>query len=153
MKAKKNYKIKLITSAEAWSIRQSVLREGKPLEACIFDGDDLETTFHTGLFFQNSLVAVASFMKNLHALFIEKSQFQLRGMAVLKEFQGQGFGHHILNFGESLLIDQGVELIWCNARKIAVPFYQKNNYSIQGDPFNIRNIGIHYVMGKTLYQL
>ncbi|PKQ43984.1 GNAT family N-acetyltransferase [Confluentibacter flavum] len=145
-----NYRIGLITAKEAWSIRQPVLREGKPIEACIFDGDDFETTFHIGLFVDNTLIAVATFMKNSNSLFLEKKQFQLRGMAVLKEFQGKGYGNDILKFGESLLIKQGVKMIWCNARKIAVNFYQKNNYTIKGDSFIIPEIGIHYVMGKTL---
>lgn len=145
-----NYRAKLITAQQAWSIRQPVLREGKPLEACIFDGDDYETTFHTGLFSMNNLIAVATFMKNSHSLFLEINQFQLRGMAVLKEFQGQGCGHRILKFGESLLIKQDVKMIWCNAREIAVPFYKKNHFVIEGDPFIIPNIGLHYVMRKIL---
>ncbi|OYX24876.1 MAG: GNAT family N-acetyltransferase [Flavobacteriales bacterium 32-35-8] len=145
-----NYRTELITSKEAWSIRQPVLREGKPIEACIFDGDDFETTFHVGLFINDNLVAVATFMKNPNSLFLEKNQFQLRGMAVLKEFQGKGYGHKILKFGESILIKQGVKLIWCNARKIAVNFYERNNYTIKGDSFIIPDIGIHYVMGKIL---
>ena len=145
-----NYITKLITSQEAWSIRQPVLREGKPIEACVFDGDDFETTFHTGLFINDKLIAVATFMKNSNHLFLEKNQFQLRGMAVLKEFQGNGYGHEILKFGESMLIKQGVKMIWCHARKIAVNFYQRNDYSIKGDSFIIPDIGIHYVMGKTL---
>ena len=145
-----NYITALITTEEAWSIRQPVLREGKPIEACIFDGDDFKTTFHTGLFVDNTLVAVASFMKNSNKLFLEKNQFQLRGMAVLKEFQGKGYGHEVLKFGESLLIKQDVKMVWCNARKIAVSFYEKNHYAIKGDSFIIPDIGIHYVMGKTL---
>lgn len=145
-----NYRTELITSEEAWSIRQPVLREGKPIEACVFDGDDFETTFHTGLFVNEKLIAVASFMKNPHKLFLEKNQFQLRGMAVLKDFQGKGYGNEILKFGESILIEQGVKMIWCNARKIAVNFYERNNYTIKGESFIIPDIGIHYVMCKTL---
>lgn len=150
MLEKPNYKTKLITPQEAWSIRQPVLREGKPLESCIFEGDDFETTFHTGLFIENHLIAVASFMKNCQALFSEKNQYQLRGMAVMTEFQGKGYGHHVLKFGESLLINQDVKLIWCNAREIAVPFYEKNNYAIYGKPFLIPHIGTHFIMAKTL---
>lgn len=150
MLEKPNYITKLITPQEAWSIRQPVLREGKPLESCTFDGDDFETTFHTGLFIENHLIAVATFMKNCHVLFSEKNQYQLRGMAVLTEYQGNGYGHHVLEFGESRLIKQGVKMIWCNAREIAVPFYKKNHYAIVGEPFIIPKIGVHYVMQKTL---
>jgi len=42
--------IKEIPSKETYIVRQPVLRKGKPIESCIFEGDDLETTYHFGLF-------------------------------------------------------------------------------------------------------
>ena len=71
-------------------------------------------------------------------------------MAVLNEFQGQGFGNIILKHGETLLKKANTKVIWCNARKIAVNFYKKNGYQIVGNPFNIKGIGIHYIMFKIL---
>lgn len=38
--------IKKISSSETFLVRQPVLRAGKPLESCRFDGDDLEITHH-----------------------------------------------------------------------------------------------------------
>ncbi|WP_227871652.1 hypothetical protein [Flavobacterium kingsejongi] len=40
--------IKKITSEATYAVRQPVLRAGMPLESCIFDGDDLNTTEHFG---------------------------------------------------------------------------------------------------------
>lgn len=36
--------IKKIAAAETYSVRLPVLRKGKPIESCRFDGDDLETS-------------------------------------------------------------------------------------------------------------
>ena len=84
--------IKEISSLETYSVRHPVLREGRPIEDCSFDGDDLSTTFHLGLFYEDVLVGVASFMKNNHVLFLDDNQYQLRGMAVLKTYQGKQLG-------------------------------------------------------------
>ena len=145
-----NYSIAFINSKDVCVVRHPVLREGKPMESCVFDGDNLENTYHLGLFVDEKLIAVASFMDNAHFMFDEKNQYQLRGMAVLKPYQGKNYGHIILKYGEDFLSAQGITSIWCNAREIAVPFYQKNNYVIIGDPFIIPEIGIHYVMQKKL---
>jgi len=71
-------------------------------------------------------------------------------MAILENFQGFGFGKNILNYGESQLKNKGVNTVWCNAREIAVSFYKKCGYQITGVPFNIKDIGLHYIMYKIL---
>ena len=143
------YKLKLINAKDTYLVRHPVLREGKPIESCIFDGDNLVTTMHVGLFIDKYLIGVSSFMKNNNNLFSDTNQYQLRGMAVLKPYQKKGFGKAIINYAESMLKNNST-IIWCNARKVAVAFYQKNNYQIIDAPFNIGDIGVHYVMYKTL---
>jgi ribosomal protein S18 acetylase RimI-like enzyme len=144
------YHIKQISAEETYPVRQPVLREGRPFEDCVFDGDTDEETFHLGLYFNSELIGVATFMKNKFPLFSEDHQYQLRGMAVLKEFQHQGFGKLLLVEGESILIQKKVDLLWFNAREIAVEFYKSKGFLISGDAFTIPNIGIHYVMLKKL---
>ena len=142
--------IKKISASETYKVRHPVLRTGKPIESCIFDGDEHENTFHLGLYIENKLAAVASFLKNNNPLIIEKHQYQLRGMAVIEEFQKKGLGKDILNFAESLLKQENTEVIWCNAREIAVNFYKNCNYKIIGNTYTIKNIGLHYTMYKNI---
>ncbi len=149
-KREKNYSIKIIDAKKTHQVRHAVLRVGKPIESCVFEDDDLKTTIHIGIFVKDELIGVCSFLKNNHDLISETSQYQLRGMAILKTFQGLGFGKIILNYGELQLKNIGVKIVWCNAREIAVNFYKKNGYQITGNPFNIKDIGLHYVMHKTL---
>ena len=52
--------IKKITASETIAVRHPVLRNGKPVESCRFDGDDLETTQHFGYFDGGKLVGVIS---------------------------------------------------------------------------------------------
>ena len=150
MKKESNYTIKQISSVETYIVRHPVLREGRPIEDCTFDNDDLETTLHFGLYTNNDLVGVATFLLNNNQLFSETIQYQLRGMGVLKSHQGFGFGDSLLQYGEQQIKLKKGTLIWFNARKIALGFYKKNNYQVIGDPFEITGYGTHYVMYKKL---
>ncbi|WMI64326.1 GNAT family N-acetyltransferase [Aestuariibaculum sp. YM273] len=145
-----NYNIRIIDASETIPVRHPVLRPGKPIESCNFDGDDLETTFHLGIYLNNQIVGVVSYFKNCNDLLTESSQYQLRGMAVLEDFQGKGLGNLLVQQGDLLLKERHIKTLWCNAREVATTFYQKNDFTIIGDPFNIKDIGLHYVMYKTL---
>ncbi|HLV15244.1 MAG TPA: GNAT family N-acetyltransferase [Xanthomarina sp.] len=142
--------IKQISAQETYVIRQSILRKGKPINTCIFDGDLEENTFHLGLFCKSELIGVASFMNNKFHLFSEDKQYQLRGMAILKNFQHQGLGKRLIQEGENILNERKADLLWFNAREVALEFYKSNGYLIFGDAFNIPDIGVHYVMTKKL---
>ena len=145
-----NFSIKKISTIETYPVRHPVLRAGRPLEDCKFDHDDLETTFHLGLFEKNHLIGVATFLKNNSSSFPESNQYQLRGMAVLDHFQGKGLGAQLLNYAETELKLSQAELLWFNARERAVPFYSKLGYKTTGNPFDIKGIGPHYLMFKKL---
>lgn len=142
--------INSISAPETYPVRNPVLRPGKPIEFCVFEGDDLSTTFHLGGFYKNRLVAVVTFMEQNRLDHGLKNAGQVRGMAVLKEYQGKGFGKLLLNFGEKLLLDRQIKAVWMNAREIAVPFYKNCGYTIRGKAFTIPGIGNHFVMIKNL---
>ncbi|HMK05908.1 MAG TPA: GNAT family N-acetyltransferase [Flavobacterium sp.] len=142
--------IKLISSKDTFSVRHPVLRAGKPILSCSFDGDDLQTTKHFGLFINNNLIAVISIFENSSAVFNEARQFQIRGMAVLENHQKQGYGEKLIQYVEDYIAKQEGNLIWFNARERAVGFYQKLDYATIGKPLEINDAGIHYVMFKRI---
>lgn len=144
------YSIKQITSQETYPVRQPVLRPGKPIESCIFDGDDLPDTAHFGIYDNNNVIGIVSVFKASSPLFSEAAQFQLRGMAVLPAYQKLGLGDLLLKAAEDYIKSRNSPLIWFNAREIAVGFYKKAGYSIKGDMFKIPDVGPHYVMYKPL---
>jgi ribosomal protein S18 acetylase RimI-like enzyme len=144
--------IKKIDYTATFSVRHPVLRAGRPIESCFFDGDELETTFHFGLFVVDKLVGVISVFKNKTTTFSVAKQFQIRGMAVLKEHQSFGYGKLLLQKAEEEIIKQKGGLIWFNARENAVGFYQNSGYQIVGNSFEIAGIGTHYIMYKKIGQ-
>ncbi|MEO7978752.1 GNAT family N-acetyltransferase [Flavobacterium sp.] len=142
--------IKEIASQETFIIRQRVLRKGKPIESCNFEGDNLDTTHHFGLFENKNLTGIISLFTTSNPIFEEKKQWQIRGMAVLEEHQKKGFGEALVSYCETYCISQNVQLIWFNARTEAVSFYKKMRYQPIGKPFDIKNVGEHLLMFKKI---
>jgi ribosomal protein S18 acetylase RimI-like enzyme len=142
--------INKITAFETIIVRHPVLRTGKPIATCHFEGDDLPTTFHFGLYNNKQLIAVISAFEVKNKLFTEENQYQIRGMAVLEEFQKKGFGEQLLHYCENEIRIKKGELIWFNARETAVGFYKKSGYEVIGGQFEIPNVGPHYVLFKKI---
>lgn len=140
--------IKKITATETYSVRLPVLRKGKPIESCHFEGDDLETTQHFGLYLSQELVGIISLFKKNNPSFLEKNQYQIRGMAVLENHRKKDFGKALIVHSEEESNNQDVDLIWFNARMEAIGFYEKMGYQIKGIPFEIPDVGEHIVMFK-----
>ena len=142
--------IKKISSLETYPVRHEVLRKGKPIETCQFKDDDEENTSHFGLLSKDKLVGIISVFKEKNNLFPETNQYQIRGMAVLEEFRGKGFGAELVKEAENHCINLNADLIWFNARENAVLFYEKLDYKIIGDSFLIPDVGIHFAMYKKI---
>ncbi len=138
--------IKFIKPNEVLSIRNEVLREGKlTLDECRWPGDEAEGTFHLGYFLEEKLLSIASFQVQSYGEFIGIG-YQLRGMATIESYRGQGLGNQLLNFGLTYLRGQKANYVWCNARKKALKFYKSMGFEVISDEFEQPGIGPHYVM-------
>lgn len=142
--------IKKITALETFPVRHPVLRADKSIDSCHFDGDNLETTSHFGLFDKNNIIGVISIFKAKNDLFVAEKQYQIRGMGILKQHQKKGFGEKLIHNSEQHCKNENVNLIWFNARKEAVGFYEKMGYQVKGLPFVIPEVGEHIVMFKKM---
>ncbi len=142
--------LRFIPAEETYIVRHPVLRPGRPLSSCVFDGDTHETTLHVGGYLNNELVAVGSFFKNDHAEHNLQNAIQLRGMAVLEAHHKKGFGRQILEYAETYFKNKNKNIIWMNARVSALKFYSKLEYNTIGTVFDIPLVGEHYVLFKNL---
>lgn len=145
-------KILRINASDTYSIRQSVLIPNKDLKRAKFENDeDEEISFHLGAFKENSLISVASFFYERNHLFPDLHQYQLRGMATLPKFQGQGLSSQLLSTAFPIIKQNFCSLLWCNARQSAIGFYEKVGFKIYNlDPFEIEDIGLHVLMYKPI---
>jgi GNAT superfamily N-acetyltransferase len=142
--------IREISALDTYLVRNAVLRKGKPIETCIFQGDNLSSTKHFGIF-TDRLVGIISLFENSSPIFDDPCQIQIRGMAILEDYQGLGLGEKLIESCEEYLMkSENDPLIWFNARESAVGFYDKLGYQIVGGIFDIEGVGKHYVMFKKL---
>ena len=83
----------------------------------------------------------------LHRL--SKTEFKMRQVAVLDDFQRRGIGKKMAQFTEQWVLENGGEIISLHARKKAVSFYKKLDYELH--PVQFLEVGIpHFKMHKLL---
>ena len=144
------YSVKTISAEQAHDVRHPILRKHKPREACMFVEDHDKTTLHIGLFYGTRHIGTVTFIANAHPSYNENTQYQLRGMAVLEDFQGKGLGRLMVDEGERILQTRSSQRIWLNARIKALNFYKKLGYEICSEEFEVPIFGPHYQMTKLL---
>ncbi len=144
------FKIEIIEPEITYRIRQVVLRPNLTVEDCKYDIDKKSGTFHLGAFNEEILVSVASFSIENFTEFNNDKQCRLRGMATLKDFQRLGAGSLLINYGEQLLKQKDIKIIWCIGRTRVQQYYEKLGFKTYGEVFYYEPSGAHIIMYKEL---
>lgn len=137
--------VSFVTADDILPLRSRVLRNGMPEQDCRFVTDIMDGSFHLGFYEEGNLVSISSWHRQKKEGY-EGEGFQLRGMATEPEYRGKGFGAKVANFGLTFLRGKNVDYVWCNARKVAWPFYSALGFEFISDEFEIEGIGPHKVM-------
>lgn len=143
-------KIRMISAEEVWPLRHKVLRPHQDLQASIYPQDKWPTTFHVGAFADGNLVGIATFHEEAYPTLKAQLPYRLRGMGTDFHLHGKGVGRKVLEKGIQELVNRNCDLLWCNAREVAFPFYERLGLSYEGPLFDIPGIGPHKVMYKYL---
>ena len=96
------------------------------------------------------IVGTSTFLVDINANFEEKNQYRLRAMATAPEVRGWGVGARIIEEAEKELRQKAIKLLWCDARLIATGFYEKQNFKIKGEVYQVPKIGPHKLMYKEI---
>ena len=143
--------IKKITPIETFTVRNPVLRPGRPIESCYFELDNHPSSLHLGMEFNGEIIAVLSALPLECENFPGMISMRLRGIATLPEFQKKGLGSQLMiEIEKRLLKLKKIKLLWLNARISAKTFYYNLDYKTVGKTFNVPGIGIHQRMYKKL---
>jgi ribosomal protein S18 acetylase RimI-like enzyme len=138
--------IKFISVEDVLPLRSSELREGKIAPKDMrFSTDSAEGTLHLGYFIKGELVSILT-MHRQHYGQYKGEGYQMRGVATLEKFRGQGIGTKLLNFAIVYLRGQKVNYLWCNGRKKALKFYQNAGFEIVSQEFELPPAGPHHVL-------
>ena len=140
-------KVKLIPPESTYNIRNKVLWPHKKLENCNLSIDKLHSTFHFGSYLDNNLISIGTFLKEKNINFNTTiKQYRLRAMGTLKLYEGNNGGKYLIDFAKKYLKEKNIDLIWCDAREIAIPFYKKIGFKSTGNIYEIPIIGRHKLM-------
>jgi GNAT superfamily N-acetyltransferase len=157
--------IRPITAAETRPLRAEVLRPGQRPDTLVYPGDDDPDALHVGAFDLGPdgmarLVGIATVHPEpppeAHRGPIPEdaydygAAFRLRGMATLPGVRGAGHGRALLDACFEHVRDRAGAYLWCNARLVAVGFYERMGLVPVGDEFEIEGIGPHYVMWRAV---
>ena len=140
-----------ISAENTLDLRQRILRPEQLLSHCRYEEDNLESTFHFGIWKNSKVISNGSFIQQSHTLFpTAKYPYRLRGMATDFSEQRKGLGRLILQHGLVELKKRKCDLLWFNARTSAELFYSRQDFLADQNIFEIPLIGLHKVMYKWL---
>jgi GNAT superfamily N-acetyltransferase len=127
------------------SLRRSVLRPHEPAEAIA--SHEPPGAFAFAAFEGEALIAVG-----LVGPEGEPGSWRVRGMATEPEARCRGAGAAVLAALLECAREHGATRVWCNARIGAVTLYQRAEFEIVSERFEIPEIGPHYRMELVLGQ-
>ena len=131
-------------------LRYSELRKGQDFSTTSYLKDYEESTFHMACIVDDKIVTCATFYPEKSKKSKSDNAYRLRGMATDSRFQRKGYATDLMIESFKELKEKGTDLLWCNARLVAVSFYESLGFKITGELFNIEGIGPHYYMYKEI---
>ena len=132
-------------------LRHSELRKGQDFSTTSYLEDYGVDAFHMGCVLDEKIVTCASFYPEKSIKIKSNNAYRLRGMATASNFQRKGYATDLMIESFKELKEKKSDLLWCNARLVAVDFYESLGFKITGELFNIEGIGPHYYMYKEIY--
>ena len=141
-------KIKTVTAEAIRVLRHEALRKGQPFSSTIYDKDNNSKTFHLACVEQEKIICCATFYPEPLRGVLSKNPYRLRGMATNKNYRRMGCGKRLMIEAFKKLKEKKGDLLWCNARLVAVEFYKTIGFKTKGELFDIKDIGPHYLMFK-----
>lgn len=138
---------RLISAEETRPLRYQVLWPHKPdVESCVIDIDHREDAMHVGAFLQEELVGVCSLFQMHTPKLPDEKQYRLRAMATHPNVRGSGAGKAVVDEALKQVRALGMDVLWCDARKVALGFYGKMGFSIIDEWYDVPIIGPHKLM-------
>lgn len=127
---------------QAVSLREEILRKPLGLSFTQEELEDEKYHIHIAGFLDGKLCVTA-------VLVPEGESCKMQRVATKGPLQNRGIGSALLVFCEDYAKEQGYASIYCHARNSAIPFYLKNHYVLEGEPFDEDGIP-HHKMRKVL---
>lgn len=119
-----NFKVTNTRSEDEKMIRETVFIEEQKFKIEFDDIDDIAT--HIVMYLDNQPVGCCR-------LYIQKNEYHIGRIAVLKPYRGKGYGEKILLQAEKVAKEKGIDCINLSAQVRASGFYEKLGYKKYGE--------------------
>lgn len=143
-----SFSVRLIAPEATRRLRHEVLWAHRPnISDCSIDIDRRSDALHLGAFDeQERLVGVCSLFEMATPKLEGTKQIRLRAMATSSAVRGMGAGAAIVQEALRLAGGMGYDLLWCDARKVALGFYAKLGFGRIDEWYEVPLIGLHQLM-------
>ena len=142
--------IKVVAAKDIRPLRNLVLRPNLPIETTYYDLDNDIETFHLASIMDNTIISIGTFYPENDIELQTKNGYRLRGMATHPKFRRKSAATKLMKESFVFLKEKKCDVLWCNARLVAVEFYKSLGFKITGEIFDIPSIGPHYKMYKSV---
>jgi len=142
--------IKVVAAKDIRPLRNLVLRPNLPIETTYYDLDNDIETFHLASIMDNTIISIGTFYPENDFELQTKNGYRLRGMATHPKFRRKSAATKLMKESFVLLKEKKCDILWCNARLVAIEFYKSLGFKITGKIFDIPSIGPHYKMYKSV---
>ncbi len=143
--------VKQIAAADTKPLRHLVLWPHIQNEAdCVIDIDNRHDAIHLGVFESGRLVSIGSLFEQLSPKLDFDKQVRLRAMATHPDARGKQYGRLLVEHALLLLKQKDYEVMWCDARIIAIGFYTSLGFNILPEVYEVPRIGPHQFMWKEV---
>ena len=131
-------------------LRHSELRKGQDFSTTSYLKDYEINTFHMACIVDDKPVTCATFYPEKSTKIKTENAYRLRGVATDSRFKRKGYASNLMAESFKELKKRDCDMVWCNARLVAVDFYKSVGFKITGELFDIKGIGPHYYMYKEI---
>ena len=143
-------RIAIVKAIQVRPLRSLVLRPGLPIETTYYKEDNDIDTIHLAYIINKEIISIGTFYPQNDSILKSKNGYRLRGIATHPEFRRNSAATKLMKESFTVLKHKNCDIIWCNARLIALDFYKSLGFKINGKEFNIKDIGSHFLMWKSL---
>jgi len=116
------------------------------VEDCILAIDGLPETMHMGAEVNGEICSIGTFYPESSPKVNAHAPYRLRAMATHPDFRRQHMGERLIREALEELQHQGADVLWCDARLKAVPFYASLGFQALPEVYDVPNIGPHQFM-------
>ena len=143
-------RIAIVKASQVRPLRNLVLRPGLPIETTYYKEDNDIDTIHLAYIINKEIISIGTFYPQNDSILKSKNGYRLRGMATHPKFRRNSSASKLMKEAFIILKNKNCDILWCNARLIALDFYKSLGFKINGKEFNIKDIGSHFLMWKLL---